>query len=145
MNMKQTNVQKYSMQKGKKHNMNKTPNYADVVRGTLGRVLEQHSAPIGMYSDLYDELIKTYCPKYFVQDGFTVATLVHRGSEITEFVGVSKRNASDPKLPLRGKSLALSRAIRSFALTRLQQLAMMDDKRIDNPTGIDRLKKLLAS
>lgn len=98
--------------------MSRTPNYADVVAGTLGRVLKQDDRASGaagrLYADLHEELVTNYYVKYYVQDDFTVAALVRRRDHVTDVIGVSKRNTTDPKNPLRGKSLALSRAIRQF-------------------------------
>lgn len=53
--------------------------------------------------------------RYFVQDDFTVAlvSVVENGTIDHKYVGVSKRNPTDHKNVLRGRSLALSRALKS--------------------------------
>lgn len=104
--------------------MNRVPNYADVVTGTLSRVLKQAGEwdNEGLYyADLSDDLLNNYFPKYVIQGDFTVALLCRVKDQVTEFVGVSKRNVRDPRIPLRGKSLALARAIRTYALTQMQK------------------------
>ena len=108
--------------------MSKSPNYEAVVTGTLNRTLQQwascgRSEFLVEYNTLHNELINLFYPVYFIQDDFTVATLVRQTDNKTMFVGVSKRNVEDPKLPIRGKSLSLSRAVRSLILNRIHKMA----------------------
>jgi hypothetical protein len=105
--------------------MSNTPNFEDVVVGTLGRTLEQHDL-MYHYDSLHSELTNEWNVAYRVQDNFTTAVLFKSVSATAElrtedmFVGVSKRNAEDRNLPIRGRSLALSRAVHAFLMDKLQ-------------------------
>jgi hypothetical protein len=106
--------------------MSNTPNFEDVVIGTLGRTLSQHDL-MYHYDSLHTELTSEWNVAYRVQDNFTTAVLFKTvgrdsGELRTEdmFVGVSKRNTQDRNLPIRGRSLALSRAVHAFLMDRLQ-------------------------
>lgn len=104
--------------------MSRNPNYADVVTGTVGRVLEQGGyATYPMFNPCVEETILTqYIPEYHMQDDFTVALLIRVDGGQTRVLGVSKRNAEDAKSPLRGKSLAVSRAVRKLALQLIKEI-----------------------
>ena len=106
--------------------MGNTPNYADVVTGTLKRTLSQHEA-MYHYDNLLGELTEQWNVAYRTQDNFTTAVLFNVGRDKLEelgpedmFVGVSKRNAEDRNLPIRGRSLALSRAVHALLMERLE-------------------------
>lgn len=115
--------------------MSRIPNYADVVAGTIGRVLQQDDRAWGvektLFADFTEELLTKYRVQYYVQDDFTVAALVRLEDRVTTVVGVSKRNITDPKMPLRGKSLALSRAIRKHIQNRLTELTEQTQKDLE--------------
>ena len=105
--------------------MSKSPEFKEVAAGTLNRALSQvdHLSP-DVKQNTYNEMMNAllnFEPSYYVQDDFTVALLLTRSGHASRFVGVSKRNVTDPKNPLRGKSLALSRAVRSFVNSRLKR------------------------
>lgn len=105
--------------------MPRVPNYADVVTGTISKILEKellNVLPADTFANLHDELSSMYYPVYHVQGEFTVALLTHVDSNATECVGVSKRNRADSPNALRGAATALSRAVRAFTYNRVSPI-----------------------
>lgn len=103
--------------------MNPTPNYPEVVSNTVLKALG-NNATSKIYNSIYEDLMDNYEVKYRRQDDFTVALLIDKHSPASDydhvFVGVSKRNPIDHASPLRGRALALSRAVRRVVESRLR-------------------------
>jgi hypothetical protein len=92
---------------------NNTPNFASVVEGVLNRMSEKDEVLELQHKNLYDSVL-SLTPVYLAQDDFAIVLLVDTMIGNTVAVGVSKRNPIDQKNLLRGRSLALSRAVRGF-------------------------------
>ena len=85
------------------------PDSSNVAVGVVNNMTKYMVLPFNKESLL--ENLKDFTPTYYMQDDFTVAVLDKGNGK--RYVGVSKRNASDHKNPIRGKSLALARAYKS--------------------------------
>lgn len=102
----------------------RTPSFEDVVQGVATRIGEKRNIPLITLNDVTTEVMSDYGVEYHIQGDFTVATMFTkscRDEDRVTFVGVSKRNPTDRMNGLRGKALALSRAVRKtieFELTR---------------------------
>lgn len=97
-----------------------TPEFVSVVEGVLNRLVEQNVLPAGRYQEFHEMTVASTHPVYVQQDDFTVALLNSLTSGVTLAVGVSKRNPVDQRLPLRGRALAVSRAVRELVLEQLK-------------------------
>lgn len=102
--------------------MSTTPNYEAVVAGTVQKVIGKKT-DVKLFNSLYEDLMDNYQVRYHRQDDFTVALLIDKNSPADYddhvYVGVSKRNPIDRASPLRGRALALSRAVRRMVESRL--------------------------
>lgn len=85
--------------------MSINPDVKSVVDGVLRKIYENGSPSISQ------DLVNNYNVRYFVQGEFTTAMLQNKEDPTKVFLGVSKRNPEDHKNPLRGRALALSRAV----------------------------------
>jgi len=95
--------------------MVRNPDYQSVVAGVVQRVFEKEQK---LTYDETQRVITTLLdggvqPTYHQQGDFTLATLLGPNGTMVAF-GISKRNPTDQKLPLRGRALALSRAVHQF-------------------------------
>jgi hypothetical protein len=82
-----------------------------VVTSALTKYLER-AAEVNSNLDQNKVLVAFggYDVEFFKQDDFTAALLTMPGGK--KFVGISKRNKTDNPIPIRGRSLALSRAVK---------------------------------
>lgn len=99
---------------------NNTPEFVSVVEGVLNRLVEQKVLPGERYQEFHDMTTSSVQPQYVQQDDFTVALLNSTANNVTLAVGVSKRNPIDQRSPLRGRALAVSRAVRDLVLEQLK-------------------------
>lgn len=99
---------------------NNTPEFVSVVEGVLNRLVEQKVLPGERYQEFHDMTTNSVQPQYVQQDDFTVALLNSTANNVTLAVGVSKRNPIDQRSPLRGRALAVSRAVRDLVLEQLK-------------------------
>ncbi len=91
------------------------PDFRAVVNGTLIRLAEKGVLAADDLNEVNVTILEGLTPKYFCQDDFTVAVLQSQGADnAVVAVGVSKRNPTDRPMVLRGRSLALSRAVKEF-------------------------------
>jgi mevalonate kinase len=95
---------------------NTNPDFESVVKGVVCRMLQYDQTNQQSIMESMSGLLSAIEPIYQQQDNFTVAVLVNKNDKTFRCLGVSKRNLEDPKNPLRGKALALSRAIRAYCL-----------------------------
>ncbi len=95
---------------------NSTPNFTEVVTGTLKRLLEKKVLREDNHDSILTTVLEGLGVQYFQQDDFTVAVLYEASDGKAMSVGVSKRNPTDQPMLLRGRSLALSRAVKEFVV-----------------------------
>ncbi len=95
---------------------NNTPNFVEVVTGTLKRLLEKKVLRDDNFTTTQVTVLSGLGVQYFQQDDFTVAVLSETVTGKAVAAGVSKRNPTDQPMPLRGRSLALSRAVKEFVV-----------------------------
>jgi hypothetical protein len=121
---------------------NTDPNYQDVLSHTLNRMLDKGELPFkynpgepgdegqqrsAVYGKYYDLLNHQYGVQFHHQGDFMVALLIPVQPADDDYVrtdyhiGVSKRNPTDPKVVIRGKSLALTRAFQNFVAYKAHQ------------------------
>ena len=90
------------------------PDFRAVVEGTLLRLMSKNVLPTDKFNVAFTTIYSGMVPQYFSQGDFTVATLQNVNTNDIMAIGVSKRNPTDNRLPLRGRSLALNRAVVAF-------------------------------
>ena len=93
--------------------MSNIPEFESVVMGTLNSMVKKKELDHETMSRRHVELTQGVFVNYFTQENFTVCTLQNNDATILS-IGVSKRNNGDEFNSLRGRALALTRAIREF-------------------------------
>ncbi len=106
--------------------MARNPDYKAVIEGTLLRLMDKNILPADKFNVAFTTLYSGMTPIYHGQDDFTVAILQNVNTNVVMAVGVSKRNPTDQRVPLRGRSLALSRAVKEF-VTKVVLKAVVTD------------------
>lgn len=120
---------------------NTTPEFVSVVEGVLNRLVEQKVLAGERYKEFHDLTVSAVVPQYVQQDDFTVALLNSTSSGVTLAVGVAKRNPIDARMPLRGRALAVSRAIRELVENQLR----LEGTTVTVPTTDVTAKTLLVN
>lgn len=100
--------------------MSSVPNFEEVTTGTVERMMESYKFNHKFKDSMLSDLLSNYEVSYVHQGSFTVSLLTDRETRVTEFVGVSKQNPEDSRNTLRGRALALSRAVRALVVDRLE-------------------------
>ena len=96
--------------------MKAIPNFKAVTEGTIRRLVDKKILANSLVESTVTTVMFGTLPTYFQQGDFTVAILQNVDSGVPVAVGVSKRNPTDQKNLLRGRSLALSRAVKEFVV-----------------------------
>lgn len=89
------------------------PDLENVIVGTLSRICGDDQQA---YADTY-ELFTGAQVQYFVQDQFITIAVLTTSAGLLLGAGASKRNPIDKPNNLRGRAIALSRAVRSAVQT----------------------------
>lgn len=94
---------------------NTTPDFNSVTRNTADRALTQLKK-VDMLPSIAEYITDHLVAVYTSQGDFTVALLMDKRNKQVYTLGVSKRNPDDRFNPLRGKCLALSRAVKAYVV-----------------------------
>ena len=84
------------------------PDLQSVINGTLNRIYGDAKPP-----EIVTQLLTDLRVSYVIQDEYTTIAVLSTSNDAFVSAGASKRNPVDRQNNLRGRALALSRAVRN--------------------------------
>lgn len=118
------------------------PDFRAVTEGTVRRLADKKVLADNLIERTITTVTIGTLPTYFQQGDFTIALLQNVDTNEALAVGVSKRNPTDQKNLLRGRSLALSRAVKEFVVkTVLKEEKFVIEKPESKASGASRFQQ----